>query len=229
MEAYEIINQILNDKGLKKKDLQNKIETMIGETFPKATFYTYLDGTRTIPQNLKVPFAKALDVSITTIFHDKNTMELIREIKTSFSTNDNTISLPVFEAVAGCGAEGYLEQLQYSKHRLDIAKELFPLDINTKDLAVIRIVGDSMSPYLDENDWAIIQLRKGDIVLADSVYLIVHGQNVQIKSCQFQADGSCKLISNNSIYPPITAEAGNWDIVGKVVARLKVGSLFQLK
>ncbi|MDR0666030.1 MAG: S24 family peptidase [Campylobacteraceae bacterium] len=53
--------------------------------------------------------------------------------------------------------------------------------------------------------------------------------NVQIKRCQFKHNGDCILRSDNKEYGDVLAEAGEWDIIGKVVARLKVGSLFQLK
>jgi phage repressor protein C with HTH and peptisase S24 domain len=241
MEAYEIINSILDEKQINKRELINKINSIIGDNIPEQTIYSYLNGKRKIPLELRIPIAKALGEPLSAVFQDKATIDLLKEyIKTptnelktliisEYANFDDVVSLPVFEAVAGCGAEGYLEQLTYSENKVEIDKKILPENFKAKDTAIIRIVGDSMSPYLEENDWAIIQLRKGNIVLADSVYLIAHGQNVQIKSCQFQADGSCKLLSINTIYPPIIAETGDWDIIGKVVARLKVGSLFQVR
>ena len=145
-------------------------------------------------------------------------------------TNENTIDIPIIEGLAGCGASGMLEQLYKTDKKMVFDKRIFPQDIISKDMAMIRIVGDSMHPFLEENDWAMIQLRNGyDIVYADSVYLVAHGENVQIKRCHFMADGSCILISDNQLYPPEKAYAGEWDIVGKVVARVKMGSLMQLK
>jgi len=144
--------------------------------------------------------------------------------------NENTLSVPIIDALAGCGASGLLEQLRFTDEKMVIDKRVFPQDVISKDLAMIRIVGDSMNPYLEENDWAMIQLRNGyDVVYADSVYLVAHGDNVQIKRCHFMADGSCLLISDNQLYPSEKAYAGDWDIVGKVVARIKMGSLMQFK
>jgi phage repressor protein C with HTH and peptisase S24 domain len=71
--------------------------------------------------------------------------------------------------------------------------------------------------------------QRGNIVLADGVYLVAHGQNVQIKRCQFKHNGDCVLKSDNKEYSDVLAYTGEWDIIGKVVARLKVGSLFQLR
>jgi SOS-response transcriptional repressor LexA len=227
MEAYSIINHILEQKQISKRDFVKRISAVCNEDVPEQTIYSYLSGRRGIPFEFRTTMTKALDVPLNVVFNDKDTIEFVREYTNGRAID--VISLPVFEAAAGCGAEGYLEQLEFLSDKIDMDKKLFPENMNFKSLAIIHIVGDSMSPYLDENDKAIVQLRKGDIVFADGVYLVAHGQNVQIKSCQFQSDGSCKLLSINPIYPPITAEAGNWDIIGKIVARLKVGSLFQLK
>lgn len=144
--------------------------------------------------------------------------------------NDNTISIPIIDGLAGCGASGLLEQLRFTDEKMVIDRRVFPQDVISKDMAMIRIVGDSMHPFLEENDWAMIQMRNGyDIVYADSVYLVAHGENVQIKRCHFMADGSCVLISDNQLYPSEKAYAGDWDIIGKVVARVKMGSLMQIK
>jgi phage repressor protein C with HTH and peptisase S24 domain len=145
------------------------------------------------------------------------------------TVNPNVISIPVFEAVAGCGGAGLLEQLKLNKN-MDIDRRLLPLSIDKKALALIRIIGDSMEPYLNENDWAIIQLRHNrNAIFVNSVYLVAHGDNVQIKRCQFKPDGSCLLISDNKTYPDEVAYAGDWDIMGKVLGRIKIGSGFEFK
>jgi SOS-response transcriptional repressor LexA len=241
LEAYEIIQQLLLDKDKKGAEIKNRIEAIIGKEIPKGTYYHYLQGIRSIPQHLKVPFAKALDVPVSVIFQDEETIDFIREflkkptsevqkiVTKQFSNFENVISIPVFEAVAGCGASGMLEQLKLN-NAIDIDRKILPKDLINKDLALIRVVGDSMEPYLSETDWAFIQLRHNqDIVLANSVYLIAHGDNVQIKRCQFKPDGSCLLISDNKTYPDEIAYFGEWDIVGKIVGRFKFGSGFELK
>lgn len=156
--------------------------------------------------------------------------QLLNPDRMPIQNSNNTISIPIIEALAGCGSAGMLEQLRLSGDKMVIDKKVFPTDMISDKLSMIRIVGDSMQPYLDENDWAVIQMRNGyDIVPVNAIYLIAHGDNVQIKRCAFQPDGSCLLISDNHNYPPEKALAGDWDIVGKVVARLKVGSPMLIK
>ena len=143
--------------------------------------------------------------------------------------SENTIFVPIFEAVAGCGATGMLEQLRLSSDNFVLDSRVFPSNIITKDIAMIRIVGDSMMPYLDENDWAIIELRNGrDVIPAEAVYLIAYDGVVQIK--RVQIIGKKAIIkSDNKEYEPFTLGINDFDIVGKIIGRLKFGSLMLVK
>lgn len=138
---------------------------------------------------------------------------------------ENIISIPVFEAVAGCGATGIVEQLHLKEENFIFDSRIFPSDIITKNIAMIRIVGDSMMPYLDENDWALIELRNGrEVVPIEAVYLIAYDGVVQIK--RIQIIGKKAIIkSDNKEYEPFTLDINDFDIVGKIIGRLKFGSL----
>lgn len=141
----------------------------------------------------------------------------------------NVITIPIFEAVAGCGAAGMLEQLRLSSDNFVFDSRVLPSDIITKNIAMIRIVGDSMAPYLDENDWAIIELRNGrEIVPVEAVYLIAYDGVVQIKRVQIIGKKAV-IKSDNKEYDPFTLGINEFDIVGKIVGRLKFGSLMLIK
>ncbi|WP_442765867.1 LexA family transcriptional regulator [Sulfurospirillum cavolei] len=141
----------------------------------------------------------------------------------------NVITIPIFEAVAGCGAAGMLEQLRLSSDNFVFDSRIFPSNIITNNIAMIRIVGDSMAPYLDENDWAIIELRNGrDIVPVEAVYLIAYDDAVQIKRVQIIGKKAV-IKSDNKEYEPFTLGINDFDIVGKIVGRLKFGSLMLIK
>lgn len=144
-------------------------------------------------------------------------------------TSQNIITIPIFEAVAGCGSAGMLEQLRLSSDNFVFDSRIFPSNIITKDIAMIRIVGDSMAPYLDENDWAIIELRNGrDVIPAEAVYLIAYDDVVQIK--RVQIIGKKAIIrSDNKEYAPFELRINDFDIVGKIIGRLKFGSLMLIK
>ncbi len=185
-------------------------------------------------QNLNMPskyfkkVAEFFDVDPLILYEADERVSGFSSIISSIRIKDsakNTVNLPIIEALAGCGASGMLDQLKLTEDKMSVDRRIFPPSMPTDNLALIRVVGDSMEPYLEENDWAVIQLKKDlNIVYVNAVYLIAHGDSVQIKRCAFQADGSCALLSDNKNYPPETALAGDWEVVGKVVARIKIGS-----
>jgi len=214
---YKLLGNLIEDKYKTNKNFSIALKRM-GITKSEDAIKKWRQGNSVPKVNELSIISKALDVKISTLFQEEAPI------------NEKSISIPIIEALAGCGSAGLLDQLQISDDKMSIDKRLLPRDIITDKLSMIRIVGDSMMPYLDENDWAIIQMRNGyEVTHVNGVYLITHGENVHIKRCAFQADGSCLLISDNPLYPVETAYAGDWDIVGKVVARLKFGSPMLIK
>lgn len=185
-----------------------------------------------------VGLSKVLDVSVDTIRSWKKRgvpkhlqLNVVQNAQGISEKNieNNIITIPIFEAVAGCGAAGMLEQLRLSSDNFVFDSRVFPSNIITKDIAMIRIVGDSMAPYLEENDWAIIELRNGrDVIPAEAVYLIAYDDVVQIK--RVQIIGKKAIIkSDNKEYDPFELRINDFDIVGKIVGRLKFGSLMLIK
>ncbi|MFW9626755.1 MAG: helix-turn-helix transcriptional regulator [Sulfurospirillum sp.] len=181
-----------------------------------------------------VGLSKKLDVSVDTIRSWKKRgvpkhlqLQVVQNAQgiSEKNTENNIISIPIFEAVAGCGASGMLEQLRLSSDNFVFDSRVFPSDIITKNIAMIRIVGDSMAPYLEENDWAIIELRNGrEIVPIEAVYLIAYDGVVQIKRVQIIGKKAV-IKSDNKEYSPFELGINDFDIVGKIVGRLKFGSL----
>ena len=185
-----------------------------------------------------VGLSKVLDVSVDTIRSWKKRgvpkhlqLNVVQNAQGISEKNieNNIITIPIFEAVAGCGAAGMLEQLRLSSDNFVFDSRIFPSDIVTKNIAMIRIVGDSMAPYLEENDWAIIELRNGrTIEPVEAVYLIAYDGVVQIKRVQIIGKKAV-IKSDNKEYDPFTLGINEFDIVGKIVGRLKFGSLMLVR
>jgi phage repressor protein C with HTH and peptisase S24 domain len=174
--------------------------------------------------------AELLNVDINYLMGTDEPKRLKGDLPLAKMGNKPAIHVPVIEGVAGCGASGLLEQLEISSESMILDKNLLPKNSRMKDFAIIRIVGDSMEPYIEEGDFAVIQLSAGRAVVpVNGVYLIAFGESVQIKRCSFQSDGSCLLLSDNQLYPPEKAGNGEWEIVGKVILRIKpsAGMLFK--
>ncbi len=219
----EALKSAMKNAGMTQQELADKINRS------QSTVAGWVVETRTPPPSDIVAMANILGVDANYLLMGGYKKQDIPMLKAPMidpkSLNSNTIRVPKIYGLAGCGASGLLEHLKMSNESMDVDIDMLPSGINKKRVASIRIVGDSMQPYLDENDWAIIQLRNGsEVIPVNGVYLITHGQNVHIKRCAFQSDGSCLLISDNQLYPVERALEGEWDIVGKVVAIVKIGT-----
>lgn len=219
----EALKSAMKQAGMTQQELADKV----GKS--RSTLACWVTEERTPSPNDIIAMANILGVDANYLLMGGHMNQEIPVMKAPMidpkTLNSNTIRVPKIYGLAGCGASGLLDHLEMSNESMFLDMDMLPMGVNKKRIASIRIVGDSMAPYLDENDWAIIQLRNGsDVIPVNGVYLITHGQNVHIKRCAFQADGSCLLISDNQIYPVEKALEGEWDIVGKVVAIVKIGS-----
>jgi len=145
------------------------------------------------------------------------------------TSNTATVSVPTIEATAGAGSSGLLEQLRIDHEKNFIFdKRIFPKDFLSQEIAMIRVIGDSMEPFLESNDWAFIQLRnQQEMIRVDDVYLIEYDGEIYIKRLQFQGR-RIVIRSDNPQYEPFEVNNGvHFDIVGKVIARLKVDGLME--
>lgn len=220
------IKLLREDKKMSQDDFIQRL------SISKRTLASY-EAAETIPNTQKAThIATAFNVEVDWLINPLNYerdlpipyINAISHYEESLQEAKNIISIPIFEAVAGCGAVGMAEQLSLSSDNFVFDSRIFPSDIITKNIAMIRIVGDSMAPYLDENDWAIIELRNGrTIEPVEAVYLIEYEGAVQIK--RVQIIGKKAIIkSDNKEYSPFELKIHEFDIVGKIVARLKFGS-----
>lgn len=159
----------------------------------RGTITHWSNGVRFPQDDTKIrPLASVLGVSEQELLNPKRRLHV--------KAYDGAVTIPVLEGLAGCGSAGILEQLRLTEDNMVIDKRIFPADIISKNLTMIRIVGDSMQPYLDENDWAVVQMRNGaDVVLTGAVYMLARGDDVQIKRCTFKPDGTCVIISQRYI------------------------------
>ena len=82
-------------------------------------------------------------------------------------------------------------------------------------LSAIRVVGDSMEPLLREGDEVLVDRR--ELPFRDGVYVVRLDDSLLVKRVASKGAGRFSLISQNQTYPPIAVEAGEFDLVGRVV------------
>ncbi|WP_462109689.1 XRE family transcriptional regulator [Campylobacter concisus] len=138
---------------------------------------------------------------------------------------DNIVFLSKSEMRVGAGSEGVydLAMLQKDERKIAIDKA-FLKGLDTKNLRIFEVVGDSMEPDFYEGDWAIADMVAGrdNFVRIAGVYIVRMDDVVYIKRVEFLPQNKIKLISLNPKYSDIYPhkEGYECEILGKVCGKV---------
>lgn len=198
----------------------------VGRTMPE--LYNFVGYSRQSSNNFKaqgyIPIKYAakiaafLNVGLDDVITSNISKSLNKKISKKDKTNEpDAIILPMLPAGAGAEALGDSNLIEHiSIERKMLSRDtLSNIDENT---SMIKVVGNSMQPLINENDIIFIDMANGRrFVLADGIYLVRYGDTIQIKQVQFLGNGSINLISINKDYPDYNpAKDGiEWEILGK--------------
>ncbi|WP_103095718.1 S24 family peptidase [Novosphingobium guangzhouense] len=82
-------------------------------------------------------------------------------------------------------------------------------------LSTIVVSGDSMEPTLRDGDEILVDrtLR----ALRDGIHVVRSGDSLLVKRLDASRSGHVVLISDNPAYPPVTCDASEIEVIGKVV------------
>jgi len=182
--------------------------------------------------------ANACDVDMLYFFEDeyaKRAGVVKKELKTNFSqyadfipqdyAPKNMLFLPKSEMRIGAGSEGVydLAMLQKDERKIAVDKA-FLKGLDTKNLRIFEVVGDSMEPDFYEGDWAIADMVAGrdNFVRIAGVYIVRMDDVVYIKRVEFLPQNKIKLISLNPKYSDIYPhkEGYECEILGKVCGKV---------
>ncbi|MFB0515454.1 MAG: XRE family transcriptional regulator [Candidatus Neomarinimicrobiota bacterium] len=94
--------------------------------------------------------------------------------------------------------------------------------LNSNNLALVDVVGDSMEKVLREDDVVLIDLSQAEIV-SGKAYVIRIGDELLVKYLQYLPGGLIQVFSENSaVYPPFTVAKKDLGteifVIGRVVA-----------
>lgn len=90
------------------------------------------------------------------------------------------------------------------------------LNVDPRATALVEVVGDSMSPAIDEGDVVLVDLREVRF-RHDGIYVLRTGNDLAVKRLQRQPDGSILIRSDNPAYESNTVKAEELALLGRVV------------
>ena len=139
---------------------------------------------------------------------------------------DIMVFLSKLEMRVGAGSEGVfdIEMLNSEERKVAVDKS-FIAGLNPANLKVFEVVGDSMSPEYEENDWVIVDMVncRYEFIKIAGIYIVRIGEIVYVKRVEFLPYGKVKLISLNPKYGDIYPHKegyDDWEILGKVCGKI---------
>ena len=143
----------------------------------------------------------------------------------------NVKEIPLINGYVGAGSYGINEEIEViSKIYIDLYTIAKPF--REKKLKAIRVIGDSMKPYVNEGDIVIFyEFAPGEKPIGDGKYIISTSMGEQVKNLKFMLNGNIRIISENPSYhtkdgydEEITKDSQNsFKILGRVVGRILRG------
>lgn len=133
--------------------------------------------------------------------------------------NEGYVHIPLYEVSASAGMGALVEQELVENHIIFLENFLKDLNVGLKDLAIIRVVGDSMYPTIEDGDKVMVQLAENQF-RGDGIYVIRLAGTVFAKRLQKLKNGGFSVISDNPRYKEQVIEPNEgeqFSIIGKVI------------
>lgn len=225
------LKDVINESGLSVR----KIAKLSG--MHEVSLYRFLNGQRKLNSiDVIYKISKTLGVDMGIFFKDFNTYEdnFIPNVSIIYgdkehigSEYDSYIKLPLMESKVGA----YPGIIEISDDSIDgwvcIDAKNLPKNISERCYA-FRVAGDSMEPYLCDNDLvAILPYSEPpalNTIIKSNVYLVkipdgFGSYGLSIKHIHVIDEHNIELVSDNKKYPPmkINLEDENFRIMGRVV------------
>ena len=133
-------------------------------------------------------------------------------------TSDNIVRIPVYEQDVSAGF-GVIVEYE------PVVAALVPYDadwlrervgVSAKHLAMIRVVGDSMSPTICNNDYVMIDIEATKRHFRDGIWVFRLGDAIHVKRVQKISGSTFQALSVNADYRPFTFD-NDFQFIGRVV------------
>lgn len=142
------------------------------------------------------------------------------ESKTDTSPKSSPLDfnyIPMVEAKLSAGGGAFVESEGVQGYYAFRKDWLRRVATSVKDLVLMRVIGDSMSPTIQKNDTVMVDTGRKDIKEGE-VYAIRYDHTIMIKRLVFRPEDKIRVISDNkSEYEPYEVKTTDLHIIGQVI------------
>ena len=104
----------------------------------------------------------------------------------------------------------------------ELPSDLIPAAFRNKNLVIIPVQGDSMSPEINDGDHVVVDMDENDPSPA-GIFVLDNGGGIAIKRLEglfHQDQKSIRISSSNPHYSPYEVKADQITIIGRVILRI---------
>lgn len=194
---------------------------------PKSTYVHYETATRFKDRYLPVEFAESFAAAVgprgvgrgeVMALTGLATLGAPVEVPNGQPAPNGTRLVPIYDVAASAGhgaivdAEDHISNLAFGVRYL---REM--TSAGSRDLAAIRVKGESMEPTLLDDDMVLIDLTKKSLDY-DGLFVLRYGEALQVKRIgRGSKRDTVMVIADNSRYPPVEVDRRELDVIGKVL------------
>jgi len=201
------IKEYIKQKENRKEVYDKDVSKLLGITVQSLS---RMKKTNSIPFQKIVEFCKKEKISLDWILFGL-----------TYEVNENKVKIkyrPNVLASAGGGAENLNEDFLEIEIDENLAKALNISKKDEKYIEAINVVGDSMSPIIEDGAIAYIDTRKTDISKSGIYAVSTTNSGLFIKRVVLDhITNKVELISENKYYDKITLEPDEVKIIGRVI------------
>lgn len=203
--------KLIEDKGYNFR----RISLMVGKGESYIQRFIKLGLPERLPESVRIQLSKILQVDeqiLTDLPIERHIMPI----------NDTTVAIDIISANPCCGSGSDSEYADDV-----VGKWIMPLSdfrdltfAKPENIKQMRVIGDSMDPTIKDGDYILADtsFQSFDI---DGIYLIRMLNGLAVKRLQAGLN-DVKILSDNKLYQPITACAGEIKIIGKVIKIMNI-------
>lgn len=202
MEARETLARLARERGSSLASLSR----MLGRNTTYLQQYISKGSPRKLEEDDRRKLARFFGVSETLLGASQ---------EKSYDSADEWVDVPRLsvEASAGPGAAAVAETA-FDAFRFS-RKWLREQALEAGKLSAVRVIGDSMEPLLREGDDLLVDTRAQPF--RDGIYVLRLDGNLLVKRVTAQGAGRFSILSQNLAYPPLSVEARDFELLGRVV------------